>query len=146
MLSNLEKESRSMRLVHYFVLALSITINASYVNAVSSFDSNDLIGVWKEKDGSAIYSFQKEHEFEFQYTYPSGKTDRTLGVWQTESEIGWVGNDKRNLTIHAKTNWCCHASYFLGKNLVLRGIKSNYINICVDRVLIRTQNSKDKTR
>ena len=123
------------------VVAFVVAVTGSSVFSADDISPNNLLGVWKEKDGGAIYSFMKEHEFEF-YFMPTDQTKyqgaRHKGVWRMGPGICWVGEMKGNLMIHVGTDRCCFLAQILGKNLVLSiiGIGRSY-SVCSDRVLVR---------
>lgn len=117
------------------VLLAVITCASSTAQAA---DTIQLSGVWKEKDGMAVYSFLRDHEFKYQYTYPSREQEHKAGAYQTGADICSVGNINGNLMIHLGTERCCHIAYYLGKNLVLNAIiKPRFSGVCDDRVLVR---------
>lgn len=105
-----------------------------------------MLGVWKEKDagasaGTATYTFQKDHEFEFRRIYKDGSGGKESGAWEMGSDICWIGDrgTKGNLMIHLGTDRCCHLAYFLGKNLILSNVGGSTFSwsVCADRVLVR---------
>lgn len=123
-------------------VALLLGISVNVFGAAIAADEIQLSGIWKEKDGTAVYSFLRDHEFEYQYTYPRVQ-ERKSGAYQTGADVCSVGNMTGNLMIHLGTEKCCHIAYFLGKNLVLNAIaKSPFSSVCDDRVLIRETEKK----
>ena len=90
------------------VAAFLLSVMAA--DASIAADNIQLSGVWKEKDGTAVYSFLRDHEFEYRYTHPNPARDQEYkkGAWRTGADICWVGEEgvKGNLMIHLGTERC----------------------------------------
>ena len=124
-------------------IVLFLAVVACVCGSARAADKIELLGVWKEKDGTAVYSFLRGHEFKYQYIYPSREQKRKSGAYQTGTDICSVGNINGNLMIHLGTERCCHIAYFLGKNLVLNSIaKPRFGGVCDDRVLVKEDEKK----
>ena len=131
-----------MKVFQYLLLILSIIVISGGLHLANAIDANSLLGVWKEKDGTAVYSFHKEHEFEYRNKHSNDKIEREIGAWTTGTEICWLGSNKGNLTIHYGTAQCCQLAYFLGKNLILIAIPEQHYGVCANRVLLRRTGKK----
>src|SRR6266849_357858 len=85
------------------VTAFLLSVMAA--NASIAADNIQLSGVWKEKEGTAgttaIYSFLRDYEFEYRFTYSDG-TQVYKGVWHTGANLCGVREEgaNGNLMIH----------------------------------------------
>ena len=72
------------------IAAFLVSVMAA--DASIAADNIQLSGVWKEKDGTAVYSFLRDHEFEYWNTYSSRDEVHKKGTWQTGADmyvLGW---------------------------------------------------------
>ncbi len=128
-----------------FVTTLTVLALSTAAIAATPVTESKLRGVWIEKGGDTVYSFGKNHEFEFRYVNSATKkVESELGAWEFGLGMCELGKARGNIFTHVGTQRCCHNAYFLGTNLVLVSLAPQY-GACSDRVLVR-EPAKAQTR